>query len=66
MAATVTHLLIWNYDDMKAAWNWLTPSGLVSLFKKFDWRFWRDAGIRDVEEDPELDPHYREMLKVVT
>lgn len=63
MAATVTHLLIWNYDDMKAAWNWLTPSGLVSLFKKFDWRFWRDAGIRDVEEDPELDPHYREMLK---
>lgn len=65
MGATFAHLLIWNFDDMKQAWDWITPSGLRKMFGNFDWRFWKDTGMRDQrEEDETLDPHYREMLKV--
>lgn len=66
MGATFTHLLIWNFDDLKGAWNWATPSGIRALWKNFNIRFWQDNGMRDVEEiknDESLDPHYREMLK---
>ncbi|KJA26235.1 hypothetical protein HYPSUDRAFT_307929 [Hypholoma sublateritium FD-334 SS-4] len=66
MGATFTHLLIWNFDDLKGAWNWATPSGIRALWKNFNIRFWQDNGMRDVEaikNDESLDPHYREMLK---
>ncbi|KAF7316671.1 OPT oligopeptide transporter [Mycena chlorophos] len=61
MAATFTHLLLWNRDELRAAWSWATPSALRQSFATFNWRFWQDNGMR--EEDPETDPHYREMLK---
>lgn len=65
MGATFAHLLIWNFDDMKQAWNWITPSGLRQMFGNFNWKFWQDAGIREESKDDEnMDPHYREMLKV--
>ena len=73
MAATFTHLLLWNRDDISSAWTWLKPS----IFKqniahaRAHWRFWRDEGKRDVEEikamyaarGSDVDPHYLEMLK---
>nr|GAT45290.1 OPT oligopeptide transporter [Mycena chlorophos] len=61
MAATFTHLLLWNRDELRAAWSWATPSALKQSFATFNWRFWQDTGMR--EDDPETDPHYREMLK---
>ncbi|KAF9000667.1 OPT oligopeptide transporter protein-domain-containing protein [Cyathus striatus] len=64
MAATFTHLLLWNFDDMKAAWSWISISGLRDLWKKFDWKFWKHDGMRDQDTgNEEMDPHYREMLK---
>lgn len=65
MAATFTHLLLWNRDDMKAAWSWATPTELRKLYQQFNWRFWQDDGMRYVDEEDlkNLDPHYREMLK---
>jgi OPT family small oligopeptide transporter len=63
LGATFTHLLIWNYDDIKAAWSWLTPSSLKLMYQNFDWRFWRDDGMRKETDSTEIDPHYREMLK---
>ena len=65
MAATFTHLLLWNFDDMKAAWSWASPSELRKAYRSFNWRFWQDDGMRYVDEDDlkQLDPHYREMLK---
>ncbi|KAF8169760.1 OPT oligopeptide transporter protein-domain-containing protein [Pholiota molesta] len=67
MGATFTHLLIWNYDDMKEAWNWITPSGIRSIWNSFTFKFWKDDGMRDADnvksQDESLDPHYREMLK---
>ncbi|KAF8896110.1 OPT oligopeptide transporter protein-domain-containing protein [Infundibulicybe gibba] len=38
MAATFTHLLLWNYADMQNAWNWLRPSVLRSMWNNFDLR----------------------------
>lgn len=63
LAATITHLLLWNRDDMKGAWEWMRPSAIRKWWTSFNWRFWQDKGIKVAEEDPETDPHYREMLK---
>lgn len=65
LAATFTHLLLWNRDDMRNAWAWMAPSELKRMLKNFDIRFWRDEGKRDQKDFGEdIDPHYREMLKV--
>ena len=66
MAATFTHLLLWNRDDLRVAWSWLSPSSLKGMWADFDWKFWRHDGVRPKEMamDKDLDPHYREMLKV--
>ncbi|KAJ6531964.1 OPT oligopeptide transporter protein-domain-containing protein [Mycena capillaripes] len=65
MAATFTHLLLWNRDDLRGAWSWMTPSALKQAWATFNWRFWQDNGMRDApkEDGEDIDPHYREMLK---
>ncbi|KZV86717.1 OPT superfamily oligopeptide transporter [Exidia glandulosa HHB12029] len=68
LAATFTHLLLWNYNDLKLAWSWATPSGIRAMWSRFNWRFWQASGdrteeIRRAEQDENLDPHYRQMLK---
>ena len=42
---------------------WATPAEIRKMWANFDWRFWRDEGKREIPEDEDLDPHYREMLK---
>ncbi|KAL5523449.1 hypothetical protein ACEPAG_7622 [Sanghuangporus baumii] len=70
MAATFTHLLLWNRNDISAAWSWLTPSRLRQMWTNFDWKFWkhddraeRERLYRETEGDKNIDPHYRETLK---
>jgi hypothetical protein len=70
MAATFTHLLLWNREDISAAWEWMTPGNVKKVWKEgVEWRFWKDDGMRDREREEgkvggkEMDPHYREMLK---
>ncbi|KAG6857387.1 hypothetical protein H0H87_004749 [Tephrocybe sp. NHM501043] len=64
MAATFTHLLLWNRHDLRNAWAWLRPSELKRMWSNFDTRFWRDDGMREqAGSDEDIDPHYREMLK---
>ncbi|KAG2144821.1 OPT oligopeptide transporter protein-domain-containing protein [Suillus cothurnatus] len=64
LAATFTHLLLWNKDDLRAAWTWMNMETLRSWRADFDWKFWKHSGKREVPVNPEdLDPHYREMLK---
>jgi OPT family oligopeptide transporter len=64
MAATFTHLLLWNREDLRAAWSWATPAKLKGAWVSFNWRFWQDDGVREAPgDDEDLDPHYREMLK---
>ncbi|KAF2665474.1 OPT superfamily oligopeptide transporter [Microthyrium microscopicum] len=63
ITATFSHLLIWNYDDIKNAWAFLTPSSLKRLTKARTWQFWKhDDSKWGGENDPETDPHYRLLL----
>ncbi|KAH8115217.1 OPT oligopeptide transporter protein-domain-containing protein [Phellopilus nigrolimitatus] len=69
MAATFTHLLLWNYDDLSAAWAWLSPAQLRAAWATFDWRLWRHDGraeraqlYAETEGDKSIDPHYRATL----
>ncbi|KAI9442371.1 OPT oligopeptide transporter protein-domain-containing protein [Lactarius indigo] len=62
-AATFTHLLLWNRNDLRGAWGWVNKDSLKRMWTEFDWRFWKADGAREVSPDGDLDPHYREMLK---
>ena len=64
ITATLTHLLLWNFDDMKTAWSFISWKNLKRLAHPFTWhyRFWESA-VRDEEEDTShFDPHYKLML----
>ncbi len=70
MAATFTHLLLWNRDDMSAAWDWLAPSALRKARDNFtveSLKFWKHGSQEErmaaATEMKDIDPHYREMLK---
>ncbi|OJA15684.1 hypothetical protein AZE42_13188, partial [Rhizopogon vesiculosus] len=62
--ATFTHLLLWNWDDLRSAWSWMTLSSIKQTWANFDWRVWQDNGMREQDiSDEEIDPHYKQMLK---
>jgi hypothetical protein len=46
----------------------MTPSALKRSWADFNWKFWQDDGMRGTpsDEDGDIDPHYKEMLKVRT
>lgn len=70
MAATFTHLLLWNRDDLREAWDWMSPSKLRKWWQDFrwgnvNWKFWNDGGMRNqLKGGGDIDPHYAQMLKV--
>ncbi|KAG1862488.1 OPT oligopeptide transporter protein-domain-containing protein [Suillus subalutaceus] len=64
LAATFTHLLLWNWDDMRSAWSWMSLSSIKKTWANFDWKFWRADGMRTQDvDDEDIDPHYKQMLK---
>ena len=65
VAATLTHLLLWNRNDLRGAWSWANKDSLKRMWTKFDWRIWNADGKSNASPGGDLDPHYREMLKVL-
>ncbi|KDQ57535.1 hypothetical protein JAAARDRAFT_130586 [Jaapia argillacea MUCL 33604] len=65
LAATFTHLLLWNREDLRGAWSWMNITSIRRIWAEFDWRFWKASGERKFtpEEEANMDPHYKEMLK---
>jgi OPT family small oligopeptide transporter len=64
LAATFTHLLLWNLDDMRSAWSWMNLSSIKQIWADFDWKFWKADGMRKQDvDDEDIDPHYKQMLK---
>jgi hypothetical protein len=58
ITSTFSHLLLWNFDDMKTAWSFLRPSQLRKIFTIPFWTFWKESkAISDNEVDIH-DPHY--------
>jgi hypothetical protein len=63
ICATFTHLLLWNYGDIKSGWAFASPANLKKTFNPKNWniRSWTSPAHMP-SEDPETDPHYRLML----
>jgi hypothetical protein len=61
ITSTFSHLLLWNFDDMKSAWSFLSPSSLKKFFTNIPWAFWREQAPGEDDEDDISDPHYRLM-----
>lgn len=67
MTSTLVYMLLWNWDDLKSAWSWcslttlkkaVNPRELLSLAKETP-----EQRLRRKEADPDLDPHYKLMLR---
>lgn len=68
LTATFTHMLLWNFDDIKPGWAWATPSALKKWFKVETYKFWTNQETPEQRlerklNDESLDPHYRLMLR---
>ncbi|KAK8090769.1 OPT oligopeptide transporter protein-domain-containing protein [Apiospora phragmitis] len=67
ITATITHMLLYNWDDLKCAWSSVTLANLRKLARAETWMPWKKEKkekAREKEGDEEgLDPHYRLMLK---
>ena len=61
ITATITHLCLYNWEDLKSSWSFLSPSNLKSLLKPSFWAFWKEKEYTE-EELKETDPHYKLML----
>jgi len=66
VTATITHLLLWNWDDVKMGYSFLSPSSLRRMSSPRSWnlRFWQSGSSSSSgrDEAKEKDPHYRLML----
>jgi OPT family oligopeptide transporter len=65
ITSTFTHLLLWNWNDLKASWAFMTPSAIAYGLNPANWnfRFWKtDESKWGGEGDKETDPHYRLLL----
>lgn len=62
ITATFSHLLCWNYDEIKSAWDFASPSNLRKNANplKWKWAFWRHAS--DSRDPNTKDPHVKLML----
>ena len=62
ITATITHLILYNWDDLKGSWSFLSFENLKKLRKPSTWMFWKEKQ-RDTEDLSKLDPHYALMLR---
>lgn len=68
LTATLTHMLLWNWDDVKAGWLWASPSNLKRIIRSGNWKFWKNQETPEErthrkQNDPTLDPHYKLMMR---
>lgn len=68
LTAALVHMAIWNYNDIKEGWSFASPSNIKKMFTKDFWLFWKNEETPEQRlqrkiNDPDLDPHYKLMLK---
>lgn len=68
LTATIVHMLLWNYSEIRLGWTWITLDKIKTLVKPDTYYFWKSTGIRTEQEkeeilnNPTIDPHYRLMV----
>ncbi|KAH8884906.1 OPT superfamily oligopeptide transporter [Thozetella sp. PMI_491] len=68
VTATLVHMLLWHYDDIKEGWSFLTVENLKKLLSAETWLFWRNQEDPELHKrktlaDPTKDPHYKLMMQ---
>jgi len=68
LTATITHMLLWNWDDLNGAWSWAHPRNLRKLLEPGTYMFWRQTETPEERlarkiDDTNLDPHYKLILR---
>ncbi|KAE9975121.1 hypothetical protein BLS_002757 [Venturia inaequalis] len=65
IAATISHMLIWHYQDIKTAWDFISVKNLMVFLKPWtwNWKFWQNTGGKEYtrEEAEAIDPHFALM-----
>ncbi len=66
MAATFVHMFLWNFDDVKLGWSFVTLNNLKSLLQSSTWMFWKEGKSKEQRKigllnDDTIDPHYKLM-----
>jgi hypothetical protein len=68
LTATLVHMFLWNYHEIKQSWAWFNMATLRNAMKPSTYYFWKSNGNRTQEEkqaildNPDLDPHYKVMV----
>lgn len=60
-------MLLWNYDEVKQGWAFLTYANLRKLAKPSFWVFWKGGKSKEQRkleaiENPAIDPHYKLLM----
>ena len=68
VTATIVYMLLWNWDDLKAGWEWAAPSRMRKRLRPSSYKFWiedetTEEALQAQLNDANLDPHYRLMLR---
>lgn len=71
LTATFTHMLLWNFDDLKAGKEWASPSSIKKMLSDPNWyKFWykrtaeeEAAWAEEKLNDERCDPHYKLMMR---
>lgn len=68
ITCSIVHMLLWNYDDIKAGWYFLTMENLRKLATPAAWMFWKNQPTKEERKaialaDPKIDPHYKIMMQ---
>lgn len=64
ITATFSHLMLWNYEDIKSAWAFLSLENLKCVVQPKTWTWYKPGKSTKWggPDDKETDPHYRLML----
>ncbi|KAK9388446.1 OPT superfamily oligopeptide transporter [Lipomyces mesembrius] len=67
ITATIVHMFLWDFDNIKAGWAFLTPANLKKLKEPSFWKFWKGGRTKEDRKvaalaDKTVDPHYKLMM----
>jgi hypothetical protein len=68
LTATFVHMFLWNYQEIKLGWAWVTVDNLKKALNPSNYAFWTQTGSKTPEDkerllnDPSIDPHYKLMV----
>ena len=67
LTATLVHMFLWNYDDVKVGWAFISVENLKKALQPANWMFWKNGKSDEqrkfeILQDDEIDPHYKLMV----